>query len=297
MTILQIHYALAVEEHKNFSRAADSLFVSQPALSRQIKQLEQELGYHIFARSTHEVTLTELGQEFCEQARTLAEAWDRFEEQVSGRPQRLYRHLRIGLGSRVYSNGLFDAIVRFFDGHPDLEVTFVTEAGRDFLSDLKDGQLDLALDMLPPQPLVSAAGSFVHVPLVRERQCVLMAKEDPRSGMETIALRDIHGCTIITGLEDSIEERMLKFICQKHGVTLNRFYRSDGIETNMRLLRNGKGVTLGPASFAAYYGVAAVPIEPELSTSLDFICLEKNADRPETAALRKFLVKLCAGRH
>ena len=184
-----------------------------------------------------------------------------------------------------------------FDGHPDLEVTFVTEAGRDFLSDLKDGQLDLALDMLPPQPLVSAAGSFVHVPLVRERQCVLMAKEDPRSGMETIALRDIHGCTIITGLEDSIEERMLKFICQKHGVTLNRFYRSDGIETNMRLLRNGKGVTLGPASFAAYYGVAAVPIEPELSTSLDFICLEKNADRPETAALRKFLVKLCAGRH
>ena len=58
MNISQIFSVLAVEEHKNFSHAADSLFLSQPALSLQISKLEAELGYSIFLRLPQGVTLT-----------------------------------------------------------------------------------------------------------------------------------------------------------------------------------------------------------------------------------------------
>ena len=64
----------------------------------------------------------------------------------------------------------------------------------------------------------------------------------------------------------------------------------------MNLVRSGKGYVLGPESFADYYGVAAVPLEPEIRVWLKFICLEKNAGRPEIAALRRHLVKLCRER-
>ena len=296
MTMTQILYALAVAKYQNFSKAASSQFVSQPALSLQIKTLENELGYNIFIRNTHEVTLTELGKEFCEHARPLAEKWLDFQRQVYGQSRSGIRRLRIGLGSRVYSNHLFDEIVSFFDGHPELEVTFITEAGHDALTALKEGQLDLALDRMPPESLVPDAKGLTTFPLIEEQQCILMAKSDPRSERKEITFQELHGCTIITGLEDSIEDRILKYFCQSYGVVLNRIYRSDGIETNMNLLRSGKGIIIGPESFAEYYGVAAVPLAPRTVTSLDFICLKKNEDRTEIAALRKFLVKLCAER-
>ncbi|MBO5491852.1 MAG: hypothetical protein J5974_00825, partial [Pyramidobacter sp.] len=70
----------------------------------------------------------------------------------------------------------------------------------------------------------------------------------------------------------------------------------DSMKTNMDLLRSGKGVIIGPQSFADYFGVAAVPLEPAVSASLDFICLDKNAARPEIATLRRYLQKLCARR-
>ena len=84
MTMTQVLYALAVEKHLNFSAAAKSLFVSQPALSLQIKTLETELGCRLFERTTHGVAVTKRGREFCEAARPLSRAWDEFQTAVRG---------------------------------------------------------------------------------------------------------------------------------------------------------------------------------------------------------------------
>ena len=197
------------------------------------------------------------------------------------------------MGARVYSNGLFEDVVRFFDAHPEIEVTFITEAGQDYLTAMREGKLDVALDRLPPAQLIPDQRNFVSYHLIQERQCILLSKDDPRSSLPGMAFQDLQGCTIITGLEDSMEDRTLKQECQDYGITLNRVYRSDGIETNMNLLRKGKGVVIGPESFADYYGVAAVPLTPEISVFLDFICLKRNSNRPEIAAIRKHLMKVC----
>ena len=277
MTIMQVLYALEVARCHNFSKAADNLFVSQPALSLQIKNLEAELGYDLFSRTPKGIFPTELGQQFCEDAQEMAE-------------------LRVGMGSRIYSNHLFEDLVRFFDAHPNIEVTFSTEAGQDFITALKEGKLDLALDRLPPESMLSDQRSFATYDLIAERQCILMAKSAPRSTQKSMTFQDLQGCTIITGMENSMEDRILKQECRDFGITLNRIYRSDGIETNMNLVRSGKGYVLGPESFADYYGVTAVPLEPEVWVWLKFICLEKNAGRPEIAALRRHLVKICRER-
>ena len=62
MTLTQVLYALAVEEHLNFSAAARSLFVSQPALSASVKKVEKNLGITIFDRSTNPITVTPAGR-------------------------------------------------------------------------------------------------------------------------------------------------------------------------------------------------------------------------------------------
>ena len=72
MNMSQVQYALTVARYKNFSKAAESLFLSQPALSLQIKKLEQELGFALFSRKAQGVTITPEGEKFFEDAQAVA---------------------------------------------------------------------------------------------------------------------------------------------------------------------------------------------------------------------------------
>ena len=146
-------------------------------------------------------------------------------------------------------------IVRFFDAHDEIEATFVTEAGRDYFTNLRDGTIDLALDRLPSEDFLKKRLEFYSRILVREHQCILMSPDDPRFCHSTLSIQELQGSTTISGLENSAEDQTLKNTCSKYNIVLNQVYRSDGIETNMNLVRNGNRIVLGPQSLADYYRV------------------------------------------
>lgn len=293
MNISQVRYILAVSRYGSFSEAAQHLYISQPSLSQQVRNLEAELGYDLFDRTPHGVTLTAAGKSFCQHAEGAVECWEHFEHLVCPGKEQSRRHLRIGMGSRVYSNGLFDDVIRFFDMNPELEGTFIAEAGQDFISGLRSGALDLALDRLPPMDTSSGQGDIASCKLFCERQCILMAPSDPRCTLQGISFADLEGCTMMTGLENSMEDRTLRDTCQRHNISLKRVYRSDSIDTVMALVRSGKGIISGPQSFAAYYGVAAVPLQPKMDVYLEFICLKKNTKQRDIARFRAFMQDVC----
>ena len=181
----------------------------------------------------------------------------------------------------------------YFEDNPMLEVTLVTEAGRDVMEALRKGELDLALDRLPLGDEQADNSRFYFSSLVSERQCVLMNTADPRAKQPSVTFRDLQDCTMISGLEDSAEDRSMRNFCRKFHISVKRIYRSDGIDTNMRLVRDGMGIALGPESFGDYFQVAAVPLEPETWVSLQFICLKSSLRRPEIRQLRDYLQKIC----
>lgn len=292
MNLTHVQYVLTIAKHGSFSEAAKHLFVSQSALSQQIRNLEMELGYDLFRRTAQGVTLTEAGNDYCRLAQPVLDAWEVFRNTVCLGGSSVRRKMRIGMGSRAYSNGLFEDIVHFFDKHPELEVTFVAEAGQDFISGLKSGALDLALDRLtdPGQRGLAAYD------LIREQQCILMSPDDPLRRLPQITFSDLEDCTVMTGLEHSVEDKALRELCRMHGISFKRIYRSDSIETIMQLVRSRKGIVYGPRSFADYYGVAAVPLVPETDDCLRFICLQKHASRPDILLFRRYMMELCRGR-
>lgn len=290
MTIQQILYVLEVASLRSVSQAAQRLYISQSALSQQLRRLEEELGYSLFTRSAHGLELTQDGEAFCADARPVAEAWTGLCERVRReRPSERIR-LRLGIGSRVYSNGLFPQIMAFFEANPRYEITLVTEAGQDVLEALRRGELDMALDRLPFNEDLADNPLFFSCPLIRERQCVLMSREDPRASRSSISVAELQGCTMMSGLEDSAEDRAMKAIARRYHISFNRVYRSDGIDTNMQLVREGVGVAVGPESFGEYYHVAAVPLAPEMQISLQFICLKSSLKRQETRQFRDYLL-------
>ena len=96
---------------------------------------------------------------------------------------------------------------------------------------------------------------------------------------------------MISGPKDSAEDRTLSSICRKYSVEPGRIYRSDGIDTTMRLVRAGKGYAIGPESFGEYYQVTAVPVEPERIISLKFICMQHSLRREGDTAVPQLSVR------
>lgn len=106
MELRHIRYFKAVAEEKNFTRAAEKLAIAQPPLSRQIQDLEEELGTELFVRSPHKVTLTEEGELFLQYASQILDLVSKSEEEV--------REMREGLTGTLYIASVEGCAPRFF---------------------------------------------------------------------------------------------------------------------------------------------------------------------------------------
>ena len=199
MNIQQLTYIVEIANCKSISRAAEYLFVSQPALSQQIRNLEKELGYRVFHRTSKGLELTEKGNVFYQKAQEMLKDWNRFKEEVISGTE--HKKLKIGLGARVYSNRLFPKIARYFERHPELEVTFYTEAGLDAYAAIKDGSLDMALDRMPENEIGMEKCVCFAKELIREKQCILTAPDHPLAQKKNASIMDCREYTMLTGLE------------------------------------------------------------------------------------------------
>ncbi len=173
-------------------------------------------------------------------------------------------------------------------------MTFVTDIGANVLDELAENHLDVALDRVPPSSLWCNKADFFSCGLIEERQCALLSPADPRSTYAELSFKDLCGLPIVTGPENSLEEKILQKKCADYNINLSKFYRSDNVAIIMDLVRTGKGFTFGPASFGKHYHVAAVPMVPEDYESLCFICLRQNSTMPKLVLLRDFLLKRCS---
>lgn len=289
MTIAQVLYFLEVARMGNISRASESLFVSQPALSLQIKRLEEEMGCELFRREPQGVSLTDAGNVFFREAREVAGSWEHFQEGIKLLGDVICDHVRIGIGARALSNGLFEAVVSFFERNPETDVTFITDIGDNVLDALEQKRIDLALDEMPPETMISHPERFHSVELLRERQCILLSREDFRASLEELPFASLQGSAIISGPEHSLDAELMRIMCEKHGVRMSKVRRADSVEAMMVLIRSGKGVALGPKSFARRYGVAAVPMLPETDAPLSLICMKQNSRNPLVVQTEAFL--------
>ena len=289
MTITQVLYFIEVARQGNMSRAAEALFVSQPALSLQIKRLEEELGCELFLREPQGVSLTEQGNIFFASAADVAESWGRFENTTRLLKNEIRRHVRIGIGARAMSHGIFEAVVSFFEKHPEAEVTFITDIGGNALEALRQNRIHLALDELPPPHMNPSPELFSTVTLLRERQCLLLSRDDPRASLPELDFASLQGGAFVAGPKHSMDAEVLRLTCEECGVKRGKLYRADGVEAMMVLIRSGKGVSLGPASFARRYGVAAVPMLPETDAPLNLICLKQNSSKVLVAQMTAYL--------
>jgi DNA-binding transcriptional LysR family regulator len=143
MELRQLRYFVAVAEQGNISRAAQKLFLTQPALSRQIKALEDEIGQCLLERQAHSIRLTPAGETLLREARDLLQRADQVLERVRAAGQGV--RLRVGYAPSLASGLLSGAVETFAQKHPNARVELLDLSTKEMLAGLENDTLDVAL--------------------------------------------------------------------------------------------------------------------------------------------------------
>jgi DNA-binding transcriptional LysR family regulator len=143
MELRQLRYFVAVAETGNISRAAQKMFLTQPALSRQIKALEDEIGQCLLERQAHSIRLTPAGETLLREARELFQRADQMLERVRAAGQGV--RLRVGYAPSLASGLLSIAVGNFAQRHPTARVELFDLSTKEMLAGLENDTLDVAL--------------------------------------------------------------------------------------------------------------------------------------------------------
>tara|TARA_R110000850_G_scaffold277086_1_gene422299 strand:+ start:22927 stop:23862 length:936 start_codon:yes stop_codon:yes gene_type:complete len=151
MTITQLKYVLMVAEYKNFTKAAEKTFVTQPTLSMQIQKLEEELAILIFDRSTKPLKLTTIGEKIVEQARNIVNEADRMQDIVDQQKGYIGGDFKLGIIPTVMPTLLPMFLMTFTKRHPKVRLKIEELNTEDCIQKLNEGHLDAAIAATPLQ--------------------------------------------------------------------------------------------------------------------------------------------------
>jgi len=189
MELRHLRYFAAVAAHGSFSRAAESLHLTQPALSRQVKDLEEELGVALFVRGKNTLQLTPAGELFYDEARELLGRVDEAVQRVRGEVRR--EVLRVGYVPSLVASLMPRVIERFQSGAPRVRLELFDLAPSEMAQKASGGLLDLVIAAAGIEPITRG---FRWVELRRLRPVVVMARGHPLARLKRIppaSLRDV----------------------------------------------------------------------------------------------------------
>lgn len=149
MNLQQLEYLLELNKQRNYKSAADKLFITQPALTIQIKNLEEDLGVKIFDRTKKPIIPTEIGVELIEQSRIIIKEISRLKDIVSQSQKQLKGNLRIGIIPTVAPYLVPFFINKFTKNYSEIKLEIKEIVTEDIISALKERELDAGIIVTP----------------------------------------------------------------------------------------------------------------------------------------------------
>lgn len=198
MELRVLNYFLAIAREENMTKAAQMLHVSQPALSRQMVQLEEELGVKLFIRSNHNIVLTEDGLLLKRRAQELLSLADKTKRDFLHKDAALAGEITIGSGEFRSTGELARAMVAFRKKHPLVRFQIYSGNADNVQDYIERGLLDLGVI---GEPVDIRKYEFVSMP-VRERWGILVRKDSKLAQKERIEAKDLAGIPLVTGVLD-----------------------------------------------------------------------------------------------
>lgn len=263
MELRHLRYFVAVAEELNFRRAAERLRVAQPALSAQIKSLEEELGVRLFERTTRSVLLTQTGQVFLNEARGILSATTQAEQLVRKAEHGLVGTLRVGVIPPSMGPLLARVLRHFHQKYPGVQLSLSALTSAEQLRRLRAGELDVGM-LRPP-----ANSPELEMRFVEQSDMILAAPVGHRlTKKKNLEWKDFNGEGLVMihpDLQHSFYDAFLN-ACAKAGAKTHVAQYAQDVQIKMWLISAGFGIAPVTGTLAEIRrpGVVFRPLPPGL---------------------------------
>lgn len=238
----QLRALVAVAETRSFSRAADRLHVTQPAVSKRVANLEAELGQRLFDRVGHRVYLTAAGQTLLGHARRLLAGLEDARVAVENLGGRVAGSLRLATSHHIGLRRLPAVLKAYAQRYPDVSLEFDFLDSELAYAEVEQGLRELAVITLPDE----LPGAVTATPLWRERLIPCARKDHPVHGRRPIALPElVRHRTVLLGGHTFTQRTVDRAFAAQHAVLANST-SSSYLEAIAMLVRAGQGWALLP---------------------------------------------------
>lgn len=280
MELRVLRYFLMVAREENITRAAQKLHVTQPTLSRQLIQLEEELGTVLFRRGSHNIELTEDGMLLKRRAQELLELAQKTEREFACREE-LAGEIAIGCGETCNMARLADLMVSFREQHPLVQFRIYSATADEVKDRMENGLLDMGLLM---EPVDVQKYSYVPLPY-REHWAVLVREDCPLARLDGVTPEDLLPYPLIISWREQVNEQIAEWF----GESFSRVKiaaRYNLITNTAIMVKHRVGVALCYDLGTAYYdSLRLVPLSPAMENGA---VLAWKKDRPRSRAVELF---------
>ncbi|MBC6007831.1 LysR family transcriptional regulator, partial [Bacillus pumilus] len=221
MDIRHLTYFLEVARLKSFTKASQSLYVSQPTISKMVKNLEDELEVQLFYRNGRQVEMTDAGQTMYTQASEITQSFQNLTSELNDLMNVKKGHIRIGLPPMIGSSFFPNVMGEFRQQYPDVTFQLVEHGSIKVEEGVEDGSLDIGVIVLPANDKI-----FHTYTIIKEDMKLVTHPSHPMAGRDKVDLADLKEESFIFFREDFVLHSRILNECMNAGFRPNVIYET-----------------------------------------------------------------------
>lgn len=260
MILRHIHYFLAVAKHQSFTQAAAALYVSQPALSQQIKQLEATLGVTLFDRSGRRVQLTDAGTVYAQYAQRALQDLEEGRRALNDVEDLSRGALRIAITPTFTTYLIGPVIKAFYQRYPNITLSVQEMSQEQMEKQLLEDTFDVGIAF----DEVSVA-DITAKPLLIETLALVVRKGCPLAKHAAIDLPSLHAQSLVLLNHEFATREHIERYCRKHDIQPKVIMEANSLSAVIEIVRHTPLSTLLPSNIAHNYDeLIAIELAPSL---------------------------------
>lgn len=290
MELRVLEYFLTVAREGNITKAAEALHITQPTLSRQLMQLEKELGVTLFQRGKREAVLTEEGMLLRRRAEEMTSLAQKTRQDLARQGRELSGSVAIGMGELRASQLLARLIARFQRQYPAVSFDIYSGNSDNIKERIENGLIDVGLLV---EPVDISKYRFLRTE-VKEEWGVLVAEDSPLAKKEVIRPKDLAGVPLIVSRRESLQGELMNWL-GSYGEKV-QMVAGGNLHYNLSVLAStGVGTFVGVMLEPAFPGLRYVPLSPKLEFSTVLVWKQVQSFSPAVSAFINYLEKCLKG--
>ncbi|QGX98851.1 LysR family transcriptional regulator [Roseovarius faecimaris] len=283
MEMSQIRYVLAAAKHLNFTKAAAECNVSQPALTKGVKTLEDELGAPVFHREGRRILVSEFGKSMLPHLQHIADEAEATRALAQNFKLLEKVPVRLGVLSTIGHVRLARFLAAFEKQHAGMELSVSEASASDLKDQLTEGDIDVAFMTMSDE----LQKDFRVQPLYSERYIVVFPPEHRLGRLNAVPLKELSGEDYVDRLICEMRE-MVMSVCQAEGVELYARFRSEREDWVQAMVLAGIGFAFMPEYSVTLPGLLQRPlVEPSVDRTIAAITVPGRKHSPAVGALMR----------